>query len=225
MELSERDINILKLVGIFSQLSTPHLRNLVFYDRSHSVADVVLNRLVKLKYLARVGKRASEERGGTSPWVYQLGQFGRALFEIQARPATHPSRHALMIADTFIALREAQALGLLQIRRWDVALSVPPVRADLFVALDFPAQQRESKYFLEIDLGNESRSVILEKLRGYWQVADQSTEEFFPYVVFVTRNQAVANQLKGYIRNAPEEQQEMTRVFTLAELIPQLAQL
>ncbi|MFC1419377.1 replication-relaxation family protein [Streptacidiphilus cavernicola] len=225
MELSERDINVLRLVGQFSQLSTPHLRNLVFFDRSHSVADVVLNRLTQLKYLARVGRRASGDQGGAGAWVYQLGRFGRALFEIQARPATHPSTHALMIADTFVALRVAEGAGVLRIRRWDVELPVPPVRADLFVAVDFPVQQRESKYFLEIDLGSESRAVILEKLAGYWQVASQSTEEYFPWVVFVARNQALANQLKGYIRHAPAEQQEMTRVFMLGELIQQLTRL
>ncbi|MEU9276541.1 replication-relaxation family protein [Streptomyces sp. NPDC048341] len=218
-------MEIIKGAAAFSQLAMPHFRELYFRDRSHSVADVVLTRLVRLGYLARVGRRASQPQGGAGAWVYQLGRFGRALFDIQGRAATQVSNHALMIADTFVSLREAERAGVLSIKRWEVELPVPPVRADLFVSVDFPTQRRSSSYFLEIDLGNEARSVILEKIAGYWQAANAASEEYFPYVVFVVRNEAVANQLKRYIRDAPAEQQDMVRVFMLGELIPQLMQL
>lgn len=130
-----------------------------------------------------------------------------------------------MIADTFVSLLQAERTGVLQIRRWDVELPVPPVRTDLFVSLDFPTQRRSSNYFLEIDLGNEARSIILDKIAGYWQVASASTDEYFPYVVFVVRSEAIAKHLQRFISAAPAEQQEMVRVFMLGELVPKLMQL
>ncbi|WP_427921150.1 replication-relaxation family protein [Streptomyces sp. cg40] len=225
MELSDRDMDLLGGTCEFSQLSTPHYRELYFHGVSHSVADVVLTRLVRLGYLSRVGRRASQPQGGAGAWVYQLGKFGRALFDIQSRPATQVSNHALMIADTFVSLVKAERAGVLIIKRRDVELPVPPQRADLFASVDFPHQRRESKYFFEIDLGNEARSIILDKIAGYWQASSVSKEEFFPWVVFVVRNQAIANQLQRYIRDAPTDQQEMVRVFMLGELVPKLMQL
>jgi protein involved in plasmid replication-relaxation len=225
MELSNRDYGIIKLVGTFTQLASTHLAELIFADRSHSIPDAVLRRLVRLKYLARVGRRAPGDRGGASAYVYQLGRYGRALLDVESRPSTVVSDHALMIADTYLELRRAEKSGVLSVKRWEVELPVPPVRADLFAVLDFPPQQRTGSYFLEIDLSTERPVRIVEKIAGYWRAAEASIEEYFPYVVFVVKQEARKAEMGRIIRKLPEEQREMVRVFTLAELIPALIKL
>ncbi|MDX3695965.1 replication-relaxation family protein [Streptomyces europaeiscabiei] len=225
MELSARDLEILKLTDTFSQLASTHLTELVFADRSHSVPDRVLGRLVRLGYLSRVGRRVSGDKGGAGAYAYQLGRYGRILLGVEARPSPNVNNHALLVADTYVELRRAERLGVLRLTRWDVELSVPPVRADLFAAVDFLFQHRSSRYFLEIDLATERPVRISEKLTGYWQAAEASTEEFFPYVVFVVVSPVRKAELERLVRQLPEERREMVRVVLFPELIPRLMQL
>jgi hypothetical protein len=82
LQLTTRDLEIVRLVEQFSQLSSAHMSELFFADRSHSVPDRVLCRLVRLGYLARVGRRNSGDQGGASAYVYQLGRYGRVLVSV-----------------------------------------------------------------------------------------------------------------------------------------------
>lgn len=226
MELSQRDYEVLKLVGTFGQLASTHITELIFADRSHSVPDKVLGRLTAAKYLVRVGRRASGDKGGAGAYTYQLGRHGRALLDVDGRQTLNVNNHALMVADTYAELRRAERLGVLALTDWAVERSVPPnVRADLAVSLDFPQQSRRSRYFLEIDLGTERPTRITEKVAGYWQAVEASTAEYFPYVVFVVRQQARKNELARVFRRLPEEQQDMLRVCLMDELIPELLRL
>lgn len=226
VELTHRDYDVLKLTRTFGQLASTHLTELLFADRSHSVPDKVLGRLVRLGYLSRVGRRATGDKGGAGAFVYQLGRAGRLLLDVEGRPSPNVSNHALMIADTYLDLRRAEKAGVLTVKRWDVELPVPPVvRADLFVSLDFPGQQRSSSYFLEIDLGTEAPVRIREKVAGYWRAVQVSDAEFFPYVVFVVCQQVRKNEIGRILRTLPEEQQEMVWVVLIGELIPQLMKL
>ncbi|OCC09534.1 replication-relaxation family protein [Streptomyces sp. PTY087I2] len=225
MQLTTRDIEVVRLVEQFSQLASTHISELVFADRSHSVPDRVLSRLVRLGYLARVGRRSSGDQGGAGAYVYQLGRYGRVLVGAESRPAPNVSNHALLIADTYVSLRQAERAGVLSFKEWAVEVSVPPVRADLFVSLDFPGQQRSGSYFLEADLGSERPQRITEKLNGYWQAALASEEEFFPYVVFVVVHPGRRTELERLFRRLPEERREMVRVFMFSELVPALMRL
>lgn len=95
----------------------------------------------------------------------------------------------------------------------------------MFVSLDFPEQQRSSSYFLEIDLGTEAPVRLREKVTGYWRAVEASTDDFFPYVVFVVRQQVRKNEIGRILRGLPEEQQEIVRVALIGDLIPQLMKL
>ncbi|WP_216587764.1 replication-relaxation family protein [Streptomyces brasiliscabiei] len=226
MELTPRDLEVLGLVGRFTQLASSHLTELVFADRSHSVPDKVLGRLVRTGYLSRVGRRASSDKGGAGAFVYQLGRFGRALLDSEGRPSSTVNNHALMVADTYMELRRAERAGVLGLKDWAVEKPVPPaVRADLFAALDFPQQRRSSSYFLEIDLGTEAPKRIRDKVAGYWRAVETSTADYFPFVVFVVKREARKRELARVFRQLPEEWQEMVRVYQMSELIPELMKL
>ncbi|MFI9175970.1 replication-relaxation family protein [Streptomyces lincolnensis] len=223
MELTQRDYDVLKLTQTFSQLASTHLTELLFADRSHSVPDKVLGRLVQLGYLSRVGRRATGSKGGAGAFVYQLGRAGRLLLDVEGRLSPNVNNHALMIADTYLELRRAEGAGVLAVREWEVERRVPPsVRADLYVALDFPQQGRQSAYFLEVDLSTEQPARIREKVTGYWRAVEASTDDYFPYVVFVVKQEIRRRELERIFRRLPDEQQEMLRVYLLGQLIPEL---
>ncbi|KUO18406.1 replication-relaxation family protein [Streptomyces dysideae] len=221
-----RDYEVLKLVNTFTQLASTHVTELLFADRSHSVPDKVLGRMVRLGYLSRVGRRTSGDKGGAGAYAYQLGRYGRALLGVDGRQSPTVNNHALMVADVYLELRRAEKLGVLRLTDWSVEIAVPPtVRADLAVSVDFPQQSRQSRYFLEIDLGTERPARITEKLAGYWRAVEASADDWFPYVVFVVRQQARKAEIERTIRRLPEERQEMVRVYVFGELIPQLMHL
>lgn len=158
--------------------------------------------------------------------MYQLGRAGRLLLDVDGRLMPNVNNHALMIADTYLELRRAEKLGVLRLNDWSVELPVPPsVRADLFAAVEYPGQQRSSSYFLEIDLGTEQPARIREKVQGYWRAVESSAADYFPFVVFVVKEQVRRNELARIFRRLPEEQQEMMRVVMFGELIPRLLEL
>ncbi|WP_430478115.1 replication-relaxation family protein [Streptomyces sp. P11-1] len=226
MELSERDLAVLKLTRTFSQVASTHVTELLFGDRSHSVPDKVLGRLVRLGYLSRVGRRATGSKGGAGAYVYQLGRAGRLLLDVDGRLSPNVNNHALMMADTYLELRRAEKVGLLTITDWEVERRVPPsVRADLYVSLDFLSQGRSSCFFLEIDLSTEQPARIREKVAGYWRAVEMSTADYFPYVVFVVRDLVRRNELTHLFRQLPAEQQEMLKVHRLDDLAESLVHL
>ena len=225
MELSQRDLDVLKLTYTFTQLASTQLGELVFADVSRTVTNKVLGRLTRTGYLSRVGRRTPGDMGGTSPNVYKLGRYGRVLMGVEGRQSVAVNDHALMIADTYLELRRAEKAGVLTVRQWAVEHSLPPIRADLLVAVDYPEQRRSSSYFLEIDLGTEAPIRLREKIAGYWRVYQRNEDEFFPFVVFVVKREARKREIERIIRALPSEQQEMLRVFLLPELIPALMKL
>ncbi|MFC8080351.1 replication-relaxation family protein [Streptomyces sp. NPDC057307] len=226
MELTYRDYEILKLVGTFGQLASTHLKELVFADRSHTIPDTVLKRLKHHGYLSVVGRRASGDKGGAGAYTYKLGRYGRSLLTVNRTASPNVNDHALMVADTYLELKRAENAGILKVRDWEVERSVPPlVRADLFVAVEYPQQGRIGQYFLEIDRQSEAPKRIREKVAGYWRAVESSTADYFPFVVFVVKNEARKRELERLFKQLPGDQQEMVRVYLLNELIPALMRL
>ncbi|WP_217241374.1 replication-relaxation family protein [Streptomyces sp. AC555_RSS877] len=219
MELAQRDFEVLKLTRTFSQLASTHITELLFSDRSHSVPDRVLGRLVKLSYLSRVGRRATGEKGGAGAYVYQLGRAGRLLLGVDGRLSRAVNNHSLMIADMYLELRRAERQGVLVIHDWAVERAVPPrVRADLFVSVEYPAQRRRSSYFLEADLGTEPLRVIREKVAGYWDAVELSEDEYFPYVVFVAKERVRLLELERFFQGFDEELREMVSLAVVTDM-------
>lgn len=71
-------------------------------------------------------------------------------------------------------------------------------------------------------MGTEQAARIREKVDGYWRAVEGSTEDYFPYVVFVVRQQTRKNELARIFRRLREEQQEVMRVLLFLELRPEL---
>ncbi|XHM66176.1 replication-relaxation family protein [Streptomyces nigra] len=136
------------------------------------------------------------------------------------------NNHSLLIADTYLELRRAEQRGQLVIHDWGVERPVPPhVRADLFVNVEYPAQQRRSSYYLEADLGTEPLRIIREKIDKYWQAVELSSDDYFPYVVFVVNDGLRMREFARLFGGLDEERSEMVKVQIYTRLIPYLIRL
>jgi hypothetical protein len=62
----------------------------------------------------------------------------------------------------------------------------------------------------------------VEKVSGYWRAAESSSEQYYPYLAFVIKQEARKAKIERIIRKLPEGQQEMVSAVLLGELIRQV---
>jgi hypothetical protein len=74
--LAARDGDVVKLVGRFGQVTSSHIRVLLFAGLAPTTLDRSISRLLKSNNLIRVGRRSHGAINGASPFVYQLGTKG-----------------------------------------------------------------------------------------------------------------------------------------------------
>jgi Replication-relaxation len=202
MELSGRDIAVLRLANQYKQIAPSHLAAAVFADVSATPLDRCLHRLVEHQYLVRIGRRASSFKGGAGGFVYQLGPRGWWYLK---RPGQYfkraVSEHALKVADAFVELLEGRAAGKLDILHLATEYPVGDAVADMYVELGVYNPRRKLSFFLEIDLGTERVKRIEAKLDAYLKAYRASELEIFPYIVFVVPDDWREHEINRIIKN------------------------
>jgi len=219
--MSPRDTNIVSFVGLLRQASTPQIKISLFWNRTQTPLDRALKRLVDRHYLSRIGRRHNPEfLHGLGPYVYQLGPKGWHLLGKQGRywPYRSVNEHALCVGDAFTTLLAAERKGQLKVLRYALEQPIGGAQADMYVELD-TGRPEPSGYFLEIDLGTERPSRILDKCAAYWRAYDNSTAPSFPYVLFVVPDQYRYDELRRILRKLPESKRELFKVCMGKELL------
>lgn len=233
MQILQRDMELLKLVGRFGQLSTPQLRTLVFpTQRSRTPLDHTLARLEKNGLLARVEQRMpGGVGGGSNVNVFQLGPQGWPLFNTGRRKSSRVVRaHSLVIADVYISLVEASRDKRLRIENYATepdshlelggALLKPDLYADLVWRLP-DNNGFELPVWLEIDMGTERQRQVLDQVYAY-KLAYQSKHLYplrkFPHVIFLATDAERAREIEYWIKRAGELP-DMFRVGTTDQLL------
>lgn len=226
VSLTPRDGSAVELVGRFGQLSAGHIRAALFAGLSPTPCDRALKRLVERGYLARLPLRiVGGAGGGASQYVYQLGRkgwrlLGRAGDYWQARAV---NAHSLAVADCFVALKAAEHTGGLAVLAFEVehearrdvqGVSLTP---DAFCRIGFTESRRLLSVWLEVDMGTERASQILEKCGRYWQAYENWDGSVYPRVLFVAPDDARKNQLVRMVASVtPDEARALFQVATLA---------
>jgi hypothetical protein len=110
--LSERDASVVRLVGLFRQLTSRHVACVLFADVTEMPVNRSLRRLMAMGYLTRL-PRVFGDGGGSHGWIYQLGRKGWIFAERAGtfKKAYKPNWHALMVADIYCDLLEASRAG------------------------------------------------------------------------------------------------------------------
>lgn len=211
MRLLARDHRVLTLVARFGQLTTPQLDSLVFYDSTtRHPCDKAIKRLVKHELLEPVAQRHPGGRlGGSSVNVYQLGREGWPLFfEGRRKFARIIRAHSLSIADVFVAVKEAECAGWLDVLEWssepDTWLQVAgaDLRPDLYLDLGLREKRERRVIWCEVDLGGERQKQIVEKIERYtyaYQHAHDYPTDVFPEITFLATDPERVKELRQII--------------------------
>lgn len=230
--LSERERAAIRAVDRFRLMSHTHLAAILMDASSEAspvsaarIARRILARLTDEKVLARLSRRVGGLRAGSAGYVYYLGPVGQRLVaywdgrgltrgRFRPEPGGRFVRHQLAVSELYVDALAADARGDLDLLAFesepdcwrgfvDAHGGKTIVKPDAFVRIGVGAY--EDRYFIEVDLGTESRAVVWRKLQTYWRYfvsgAEQAEHDVFPRVLILTntdqRYRALVNLVGG----------------------------
>lgn len=199
----------------------------------------ILSRLHDLGVLARLDRRIGGVRRGSAGYVYYLGPVGQRLVSywdgrgltrgrFRPEPGGRYVRHRLAVSELYVQVRQAEREGVLDLITFDAEPDCwrtmtdgfggqMLIKPDAFVRVGLGAY--EDRYFVEVDLASESRSVIAKKVRTYVDYFNAGSEQqahgVFPRVLLLTTTEARKAVLVDVCTRLPEETWTLFTVTTL----------
>lgn len=212
-DLSDRDRQIIELVGRFGVVSGKQVERLLFTAGSDASSNARLARrnlarLAARRVLVRLERRVGGVRAGSAGTVYRLGAVGDRLLRLwrgeggRGRASREPGRlfvrHGLAVTETYVRLRKAERGGALDLLAFDPEpASWRPfagaggrhvLKPDAFARLGLG--EYEDHYFIEIDCGTEGSGALAAKCRTYLAYfrsgVEQADQGVFPRIVWIT---------------------------------------
>ncbi len=250
--LSARDHAVLQAIRKYRFLTSAQIGKLYITDCSTKSSqtrqqNLLLKRLSVYSLIRALERRVGGFGGGSSVQVWHLTEAGHRLLALndpsdhQRKRFTEPSamflEHTLAIAECVVQLtclcRRSEDLNLELVdteptcwRRYKDNDTVCYLKPDLFTITTYDGY--EDRWFIEMDLGSESSTQIVEKcnmyLRYYYTGIEQRATEMFPLVVWIAKDEARKQNLKAYIKNSLKGQPKMFLVITPNELEKMLRQ-
>lgn len=226
MLATERDRQIVLLIGRFKQLAAGHIHELLFADvSSRTPLDRALLRLVNTGFIARIERRLIGGSGaGSGQYVYQLGPKGWRMTGREDRYWAMRSvdYHSLATADAYVALRKAERDGLINVITYETEpdtwreIAGSKLTPDLYVELSVPKQREYLSLWIEVDMGTERQKQMKDKFLRYWHAYQHSEGGIYPLVVFVVPDAQRAYDVKRWIATGPDEARALFDVVELA---------
>ncbi len=240
--LSERDLEIVRMVGQFKLASTLQIQRVYFANmRTMStgarLCRRVLERLVRDKVLTRLERRIGGVRAGSASFIYALGSVGQQI-ESDYKPhkySREPSEmfvdHTLAITEIYVKLRESTvAIADFESeptcwRPYGFAYGGKEVlKPDLFTKLQHGYE--ELNWFVEVDRATEHREAINRKLKAYVEYfntsIEQSKYEVFPQVLWVVPDEKRKQWLEQLIKPFNKQIEDLFAVCTESNAIETL---
>ena len=243
-ELSGRDRELVGLVARLRLMSHRQLTTVAAGDAelSPSATRDVRRRLLRLSelgLLARLERRVGGVRAGSAGFVYYLGPAGQRLMAywagrglVRGRHRPEPGgryvAHRLAVSQLYVDLLSSARRGESDLLTFDVEPDCwrdysnglggrTLLKPDAFVRLGVGAY--EDRYFVEVDLGTESRPVIARKARSYIDYfasgEEQAAHGVFPRVVLLTNSEARRSALAEICSRLPAEHWQLFTVGLL----------
>lgn len=229
--LSDRDLAVLETVERFRLLSARQIERLLFSQHASPLTGArasrrALARLTDQRMLMRLDRRIGGVRAGSASFVYALGPIGHRVLHANSRrrwkePTGAFVHHTLAVADLAIGLIEAaggdrEVLAVeTEPRCWRPFTSghgtSETLRPDLAVVT--ADHDSEWRWFVEIDRGTESGSVIRRKSETYdryWRTGiEQERHDVFPRIAWVTPTLERAHRIHRWIDDTPGINREL----------------
>lgn len=251
--LSARDHAVLQAIRRYRFLTSTQIGRLYITGCSTKTSqtrqqNLLLQRLGGHGLIRPLERRVGGYGGGSTVQVWHLTEAGQRLLILNdpgAQPRkrfSEPSalflRHTLAIAECAVQLiclcRDSDDLSLEAVdaepscwRKYRDDNRTCYLKPDLFAVTSYDGY--EDRWFIEMDLGSESISQVLEKcngyLRYYYTGLEQKATEMFPLVVWIVKDSQRKENLKSCIREnlqghpkmflviAPDELEKMLRQF------------
>ncbi|WP_281356996.1 replication-relaxation family protein [Fodinicola acaciae] len=226
LPVSSRDVEVVRLVGRFRQMSARQIGSALFDGlASATPRERALKRLVERGYLVRLGRLVGGDGGGSAQYVYQLGRRGWTMLGKSGAywAPRAVSLHTLAIADCFVRLRtELPIIGveLIEFRPepgchrvvGDVTLT-----PDAYVEIGDRQRGLKFAFWLEVDRGTEHSRTIREKCQRYWRAYGVWTDAYFPRVVFVVPDERRTRAIEAITSFGPREARDLFEVCRIQE--------
>lgn len=253
VEIELRELELIRLVARFGQLSTKHIQALIFHKLvSTNSMYKTLDRLIEARQLARIERRlAGGSRGGSGQHCIQLGLEGWKLmqaanpddprYQKRWQPMRAINHHSLAIADTFVMLKQLEQGGRVSVVRYvtepECHLTVGnyAINPDFYAELSRPGSTNVKRFMYEIDQGSEGQKQIGKKLAWYYGASqlvkglDEEQQPVYEWntdgllVVFIAIDEERARELLWIINKDTPERRAMFRVRTLPALEAELS--
>lgn len=244
--LSQRERELVRVLDRLRLMSHSQLASLLIDAASSATAlsqaravRRVLARLTADRVLARLTRRVGGLRAGSAGYVYYLGPVGQRLVaywqghgltrgRLRPEPGGRYVRHRLAVSELYVQARAWAGRGVLELLAFDAEPDcwrtlvdgmggATVLKPDAFVRLGLGAY--EDRYFVEVDLGTESRGVIAAKLRSYVAYfnsgQEQAEQGVFPRVVLLTNTEERRRVLVACGASLPAEHWRLFRVAHL----------
>lgn len=251
-KLSARDHAVLQAIRKYRFLTSEQIGRLyvpsgVSQSSKTRVQNLMLKRLSNFSLIRPLERRIGGSGGGSTVPVWHLTEAGQRLLTLND-PGKHPRKrfkepsptflsHTLAIAECAVQLtclcRNSSDLTLELLdtepscwRRYKDGDRVYYLKPDLYAVTSYDGY--EDHWFIEMDLGTESSSQIVEKcniyLRYYYTGIEQKATGMFPLAIWIVKDAARKESLKAYIRESLRAQPKMFLVITPDELEKMLRQ-
>lgn len=256
--LSQRDMAVLQSVSEHQFLTVRQITALHFGDHAPTsgarIARRTMARLRKYGALGTLERRIGGLRAGSAGLVHYLdgvgdqllhGRSGRLAHRRKVEPSSRFVAHRLAVADTHVALVEADRQRVLEV----VACAVEPqawrryaghsgarliLKADLSADTAVPpGSDLVHGWFIEVDLGHEGVPTLLKKCRDYEAYRRSGVEQdrsgSFPVVIWSMSHTdpEKAERRRTALRAAIDADQslpsQLFRIVAPQQLIPLIA--
>jgi hypothetical protein len=251
-ELGARECEAIQTLGRLRLMTHAQLSAIIADDAGSPASAArsarrILARLTDSGVLTRLDRRIGGVRRGSAGYVYYLGPVGQRLVaywqgrgltrgRFRPDPGGRYVRHRLAVSELYIETYRAGHDGVLE----PLAFDAEPecwrsyvngfggqglLKPDAFLRIGVGAY--EDRYFVEVDLGSESRTVIARKVRTYLDYfntgQEQQSQGVFPRVLLLTNTQARRDALVEVCVQLPAEAWRLFTVTTLDRAVEVLS--
>ena len=240
--LSARDLSVLQALRKYRFLTSDQVGRLYFGNCSTKTSrtrnrNLLLKRLADYELIRPLTRRIGGYHGGSLVQIWHITEAGHRLLtlntpgEHKRKRFTEPSpmflEHTLAIAECIVQLtllcRNSHDLSLEAVdtepscwRKYKDNGKVCYLKPDIFVITNY--DNYEDRWFMEIDLGSESSTQLLEKCNAYieyfYSGIEQKETGVFPIVTWIVKDEVRKEKLKQYIRESLKGQPKMFLVIT-----------
>lgn len=226
MKLLQRDVNLVRGVAEFGSMTTDQIFALYFYGMARTTCTRRLNILVENGTLSKVPVRLSLRDTGAPLGCFQIGKNSwRSFYTSNYRQVRDQMKlvHTLAIVDTFVAIKQAERAGQIDILNYAVEyeawinLAGSDIRPDMFVDLGLVERKERVVQWVEVDNSSERYKHIKEKLDRYrhaYNHSDKYPLDIFPQVVFLANTAERARELRQMVGR-----ESMPDGFVVVELL------